>query len=134
MNRHNLLIFSFLFFLLLVINFFFYSLITISIYKILCFDVDYLIFYIYKLQKNLNIFYYYNNITFFNCSSINVYIYTNYNDIIFKNNFFFYIMIPISNINSFFYTNISMIKSNISLFLINNLIYLNFFIRSSNFL
>lgn len=119
--------------MLLIINFFFYSLITITIYKLLCFNVDYFIFNVYKLKKKINIFFFSQESNIFYFSSLTHYSNINYYYNILQNNELFYIT-KLSNIKSFFFTNINSITMTHSLFFLNHLISLSFFIRSSNFL
>lgn len=117
--------------LFITVNLFFYSLISIGLYKFICYENQSNLLEIFFYNKNHFIFYYINNVN--DIHFINKYFFYNYafnsysimNEFFFYYDFFFYL-----KINYFFY--MKSLSSNVEFKKDLNLIFLNFYIRSSN--
>lgn len=126
--KNNLLILFLTFFFLLVINFFFYSVITISLYKFICYDTNTnTFFFTFFLDKQVSVLYFFFSIGeyFFLCFDS----YRLFGVFFpFRLNSFFFFM-PFLNIELMylFFDNFYVVTSNVS-----DLVFLNFYIRCSN--
>ena len=127
--KKNLVILFFTFFFLLVINFFFYSIITISLYKFICYDAsNYTFFTTFLLNKHVSVLYFFHDIQqtfFFLC-------FYNYKVLGVCLSFyisFSFFMLPFYGVEVmyFFFDRFYVFHCNIS-----DLVFLNFYIRSSN--
>lgn len=129
-KNHSLVVLFLIFFTFLVINLFFYSFITIGLYKLICYESNSLTTFINLTYSNKA-----SNIFFTDKTTINLILvglkwYKYFmNDFFFSNNIsFFYNIIYDTKLNLFFYTNNFILITKNDL----NLIFLNFYIRSSN--
>jgi len=117
--------------LFITVNLFFYSLISIGLYKFICYENQSNLLENFFYNKNHFIFYYINNvnhINFINKEFFYNYGFNSYSIIdqyIFYYDFFFNL-----KINYFFY--MKSLSSNVEFKKDLNLIFLNFYIRSSN--
>lgn len=132
-NKINFFSFFFISLILFIIlNLFFYSFISIGLYKFICYEKQNNLLKLFYFNKSTyNFFYYFNN---FNFNLINTsYFYKVKTSFLYVflpfNNFFFYDLLSILKIKFFFFSK-DFVNINISKNL--NLIFLNFYIRSSN--
>lgn len=128
----NLVFTWFIILVVMIINLFFYSFITISLYKLICYESKSINVFLENIyyNKSQNIFYNLEDVFFINIlgykwNTININTVYLYN-----NNIIFYDLIINSSINTFLFVinNNNYIVNNDEL----NLIFLNFYIRSSN--
>lgn len=130
-KQKNMFLYIFFFILfVLIINLFFYSLITIALYKLICYESNTLNLLIddFYYNKSSYVFYYFINFIDLKLIGIQSYNFFFYNMFVEINYIFFYCLIKNIYINSFFFNNEFFIISNKDW----NLIFLNFYIRTSN--